>query len=41
MPTKCPDCNAEVWDVAKVGQALNKCWECGLRWMNDTEEEGS
>mgnify|MGYP001610293297 FL=1 len=26
---KCPDCNGDVWDVAK-GHKLNKCHNCGL-----------
>ena len=35
---KCPECGKDVWDVATVDQALNKCWNCGARWMNDPDE---
>jgi len=36
---KCPECGKPVWDVATVDQALNKCWNCGARWMNDPDDE--
>jgi hypothetical protein len=35
----CPKCGKEVWDVAKVGQSLNKCWGCGLRFETDEEAD--
>jgi hypothetical protein len=35
----CPNCLMEVWDVATIDQHLNKCWDCGLKFLNDTEEE--
>lgn len=31
----CPDCDEPVWDIATVDQHLNKCWKCGLRFMNE------
>src|ERR1017187_5533404 len=34
----CPECGESVWDVSGVDQALNKCWACGHRWMNDMDE---
>ena len=34
----CPQCNAEVWDVAFASK-LNKCWNCGLAFDSDSEEE--
>ena len=36
---KCPECGAVVWDVATVDQRLNKCWMCGLRFMDDTNDD--
>ena len=36
---KCPNCGKPVWDVATVDQALNKCWDCGTKWMNDPDDE--
>ncbi len=35
----CPECGVLVWDVATIDQALNKCWGCGLRFMNDIDDE--
>lgn len=32
---KCPKCGKEIWDVSTVDQALNKCWNCGMRFLND------
>lgn len=35
---KCPECGEDVWDEATIDQRLNKCWKCGLKFMNDTED---
>ena len=35
----CPECGAGVWDVSTVDQALNKCWSCGIRWLDDIGED--
>lgn len=34
----CPECQEPIWDVSTVDQALNKCWNCGVRFLNDIEE---
>jgi DNA-directed RNA polymerase subunit RPC12/RpoP len=31
----CPECSETVWDVSTIDQRLNKCWNCGIRWMDD------
>jgi hypothetical protein len=36
---KCPNCGKNAWDVSGPDQALNKCWDCGQRWMDDPDEE--
>lgn len=35
---KCPKCGEVTWDVSGVDQALNKCWKCGWRWMDDLDD---
>jgi len=35
---KCPHCHKPVWDVATIDQALNKCHNCGQRFMNDPDD---
>lgn len=34
----CPDCGSDIWDVAK-GHKLNKCWNCGLAFDNESVSE--
>lgn len=35
----CPKCGKEVWDTANVDQALNKCWDCGLKWLSEPDDD--
>jgi hypothetical protein len=35
---RCPECGEIVWDVATIDQHLNKCWKCGLKFLNDCEQ---
>lgn len=35
---QCPECKQEVWDIAK-GSKLNKCWNCGLAFDNESITE--
>ena len=34
----CPKCGETVWDKATLDQALNKCWKCGQRFLNDPDD---
>jgi len=34
----CVKCGAKCTDVSTVDQRLNKCWECGIRWMDDPDD---
>jgi hypothetical protein len=33
----CPDCLEEIWDVSTIDQHLNKCWKCGLKFLDDID----
>ena len=35
----CPKCGELVWDVATADQHLNKCWNCGLKFFDDCEDD--
>jgi len=30
---RCPACRKLTWDIITPDQALNKCWNCGLRFI--------